>query len=162
MLLTWFNFSLSYWPGSKNVKLDALSRHYNLTAPTPEPETILPTSCLATALSWGIGKQVREAQRSEPNPGNRMFVSDAVCSAVLAHSSIFPATRAPSGPWPSCDNALFGLPWSGRCHLCRRLHGLCTEQVPSTSSGWPLPTSACPSSPLVSHLPGLCHGSPPI
>ena len=61
VLFTRFNFSLSYRPGSKKVKPDALSRRYSPTAITPEPKTILPTSCLATALSWGIGKQVREA-----------------------------------------------------------------------------------------------------
>jgi hypothetical protein len=71
---TRFNFSLSY-----------RLRCHAAIAPRLLPrelETILPTSCLATALSWGIGKQVREAQRSQPNPGggsdNRMFVHDAM------------------------------------------------------------------------------------
>ncbi|XP_045555675.1 uncharacterized protein [Salmo salar] len=93
LLFTRFDFSLSYRLGSKNVKPDALSHRYSPTTTTPEPKTILRTSCLVTALSWGIGKQVREAQRSQPNPGrgtdNRMFVPDTVCSEVLewAHSS---------------------------------------------------------------------------
>jgi hypothetical protein len=51
-----------------------LSRMHCLAVIAPrllllEPETILPNSCLATTLSWGIGKQVREAQHSQPNPG---------------------------------------------------------------------------------------------
>ena len=89
MLFTRFNFSLSYWPGAKNVKPDALSRCYNPKVTTPEPETILPSSCLAMELSWSIRKQVREAQCSKPNSDNQMFVPDAVCSVVLeqAHSS---------------------------------------------------------------------------
>lgn len=57
LLFKRFNFSLSYRPGSNNVKPDALSHRYGPTTTTPEPETILPTSCLVTALSWGIGKQ---------------------------------------------------------------------------------------------------------
>jgi hypothetical protein len=69
ILFTQFNSSLSYRPGSKNVKPDALSRLYNPTATNPKPETIFPTSCLATALSWGIGKQVREAHRSPGGHG---------------------------------------------------------------------------------------------
>ena len=52
-------------PGSKNVKTDTLFRCYSPKTTTSEPETILPTSCLATALSWGIGKQVHEAQHSQ-------------------------------------------------------------------------------------------------
>jgi hypothetical protein len=62
LLFTWFNFSLSYRPGSKNVKPDAMSHCYSPMSTTPEPKTILHTSCLATALSWGIGKQVHEVQ----------------------------------------------------------------------------------------------------
>lgn len=74
LLFTRFNFSLSYQPGSKNVNLDALSCRYSPTAITPEPETILPTSCQATALSWGIGKQVREAEHwGGGGPDTRMF-----------------------------------------------------------------------------------------
>ena len=45
LLFTRFNFSISYRPGSKNVKPDALSRRYIPMTTTPEPETILPTSC---------------------------------------------------------------------------------------------------------------------
>lgn len=67
LLFTRFNF-LSYRPGSKNVKPDALCRRYSPTGTTPEFETILPTSCLVTTLNWGIGKQVREVQRSQPDP----------------------------------------------------------------------------------------------
>jgi hypothetical protein len=55
LLFTRFNFSLTYRPGSKNVKPDALSHHYTPTNTTPEPGTILPTSCLVTAVSWRIG-----------------------------------------------------------------------------------------------------------
>lgn len=73
------------------------------------------------ALSWGIRKQVREAQRSQPNiggPDNRMLVA-----------------------------------YHGSRHrrICRCLHGLCTEQDTSTSSGWPPPTSAIPHCPW-SHI----------
>jgi hypothetical protein len=96
LLFTWFNFSFSYRPGSNNVKPDALSRRYNPTTTTPEPETILSTLCLATVLSWQIGKQVQDAQRSQPKagggPDNRMFVPDAGRSSVLerAHSFWWP------------------------------------------------------------------------
>ena len=41
--------------GVQNIKPDALSCHYNPTATSPEPETILPTMCLVTAHSSGVG-----------------------------------------------------------------------------------------------------------
>ena len=68
-LFTLFNFSCSYQTGSKNVKPDALSRRYSPASTPLELKTILSTLCLATGLSWGIGKQVCEAQRSQLNPG---------------------------------------------------------------------------------------------
>ena len=84
LLFTLFNFTISYCPGSKNVKLDALSHHYSPAATLSDPETILPTSCLAAALIWGIENQAREGGLA-----NRKFVPDAAFSPVLewAHSS---------------------------------------------------------------------------
>ena len=54
------NFCLSYRPGAKNGKPDALSRIYS---PDPSPEVhsnILPSSCMVGAVTWGIeGKVLR-------------------------------------------------------------------------------------------------------
>ena len=88
-----FNFSLTYRPGSQNVKPDALSRLYSPEDPGTDPETILPPTCLIATLTWEVESAVRLAQRQQPDPGlgppNRMFVPDAVRSKVLiwAHSS---------------------------------------------------------------------------
>ena len=68
LLFTRFNFTISYRPGSKNVKPDALSRLYSSSATPSVSETILPTSCLAATVDWGIENLVREAQRSQPGP----------------------------------------------------------------------------------------------
>lgn len=45
-----FHFHLSYRPGSKNVKPDALSRIYSSDPVTNEPEPILPLSCVLGAV----------------------------------------------------------------------------------------------------------------
>jgi hypothetical protein len=93
LLFTGFNFTISYRPGSKNTKQDALSRLYSSAATASESETILPASCLAGAIVWGIEALVRKAQCSQPDPGegpaNQMFIPDSVQSQVLewAHSS---------------------------------------------------------------------------
>lgn len=41
-----FNFTLSYKPGSKNIKPDALSRQFSVDASQINEETILPSRCL--------------------------------------------------------------------------------------------------------------------
>lgn len=71
LLFTSFNFTISYRPGSRNVKLDALSRLYSSAATQPDSETILPTSCVAATVVSGIEHLVRKAQLSQPDPGRR-------------------------------------------------------------------------------------------
>ena len=82
-----FNFTISY------RKSDALSRLYSSSATPSTSGTILPTSCLAASVDWGIETLVRKAQRSQPEPeggtANRLFAPNSVWSRVLewAHSS---------------------------------------------------------------------------
>jgi len=76
-----FNFTITYRPGSKNTKPDALSR--------------LPSSCVVAAVTWEIETLVKQAQVNQPDPGNgppnRLFVPDSTCSQVLqwGHTSRF-------------------------------------------------------------------------
>lgn len=90
-----FNFILSYRPGSRNVKHDALSRQFVVSDEPKSPEPILPSSCVIASLTWQIEEQVREAQQLQPDPGNilanRLFVPDSVRSQVLqwGHASKF-------------------------------------------------------------------------
>lgn len=90
-----FNFALTYRPGSRNVKPDALSRQFSVPEEPGEPEPILPKSCVVAAITWEIEEKVlRELQR-HPAPGNtppnHLFVSDALRPQVLAwaHTSRF-------------------------------------------------------------------------
>lgn len=87
-----FNFTLSYRPGSKNIKPDALSRQFSSDAPQTE-ETILPPGCLVGAARFDIEATVLDALTRDPGPGkgpcNRLFVPLCVRPQVLewAHSS---------------------------------------------------------------------------
>ena len=88
-----FNFSLTFRPGSRNIKPDALARLYSAEDPCRVPEPILPPSCLVATLTWEIESAVLQAQGQQPDPGtgppNRLFVPDSVRSRVLtwAHST---------------------------------------------------------------------------
>jgi hypothetical protein len=62
LLFTRFNFTISYRPGSKNVKPDTLSLLYSSAVTPSVSETIIPTSCLAATVVWGIESLVCEAQ----------------------------------------------------------------------------------------------------
>ena len=88
-----FRFHLTYRPGSRNVKPDALSRLHSVGDNTSDPGSILPPSCLVAALTWEVESLVTQAQTLQPDPGtgppNSLFVPDSARSKVLqwAHSS---------------------------------------------------------------------------
>ena len=93
LFLTRFNFSLSYRPGSRNIKPDALSRQFVGETDREAPETILPSSCLVAALSWPVEEKVLAALRDQPSPSccppTLLFVPPGLRSDVLQwlHSS---------------------------------------------------------------------------
>lgn len=82
-----FNFTLSFRPGSKNAKPDALSRQFSDPGTSHAAETILPIRCLVGAVSWGIEKSVQKALKGAPMPkncpANCLFVPSSVRSKVL-------------------------------------------------------------------------------
>ncbi len=95
MFFSRFNFTLTYRPGSRNVKPDALSRQNSPEEAADTPEANLPPGCVVASLTWGIEKTVRDAQQQQQDPGtgpaNHLFVPDSVCPQVLqwAHTSKF-------------------------------------------------------------------------
>ncbi len=68
LFFTRFNFIISYRPGNKNIKADALSRLHQ-PDPTPdEPEPILPSSVFLSPIQWALDDQIRAATLTEPAP----------------------------------------------------------------------------------------------
>ncbi|KAK3510406.1 hypothetical protein QTP70_005898 [Hemibagrus guttatus] len=61
LFFTRFTFTLSYRPGSKNIKADALSRLHSPDIPTDDPEPILPERLFANPILWS------EETLPEPN-----------------------------------------------------------------------------------------------
>lgn len=91
-----FNFTLSYRPGSKNQKADALSRQFDSQEEEGEDlDFILPVSArLATAL-LDAEEEVINSLRNSPAPSacpdNKLYVPDALRPRILqwCHSSHF-------------------------------------------------------------------------
>ncbi len=46
------NFTISYRPGHKNVKADALSRHHALEDVSEEPESIISKEIIVNSIQW--------------------------------------------------------------------------------------------------------------
>ncbi|KAG5281322.1 hypothetical protein AALO_G00069940 [Alosa alosa] len=93
LFFTRFDFTLSYRPGHKNVKPDALSRLFSTDEDPKETDTILPSRRIIGAAQLEIESVVIAAQGHEPTPSqchpNLLFVPTSVRSQVLqwGHSS---------------------------------------------------------------------------
>ncbi|KAI2658603.1 Transposon Tf2-8 polyprotein [Labeo rohita] len=82
-----FNFHLSYWPGSKNAKADAISRQHQRDTTTSEPVPVLPPHIILAPLQWGLEERVHQSHSQEPpppeTPTGRLFVPDHLRKEVL-------------------------------------------------------------------------------
>lgn len=63
-----FNFTLTYRPGFKNAKPDALSRQYSPGEGESAGESILPAPCVVGAVRWRVEREVQDALRDQPVP----------------------------------------------------------------------------------------------
>uniref|UniRef100_A0A8C5C6Y7 Gypsy retrotransposon integrase-like protein 1 n=1 Tax=Gadus morhua TaxID=8049 RepID=A0A8C5C6Y7_GADMO len=88
-----FDFTLSYRPGTRNVKPDSLSRQFQSDNSPTQHERILPTKVVIGAVTWDIVDKVKRSQAGQPIPSacpdNRLYVPVSLRSQVLqwGHSS---------------------------------------------------------------------------
>jgi hypothetical protein len=93
MFFTRFVFTLSYRPGSQNLKADALSRLLDTEERPMYPTPILPASCLVAPVVWELDTDIEQALRTEPAPlqcpAGRLYVPSAVRDWLIywAHTS---------------------------------------------------------------------------
>ncbi|KAI2644866.1 Transposon Ty3-I Gag-Pol polyprotein [Labeo rohita] len=82
-----FNFQLSYRPGSKNTKADAISRQHQRDTTSSDPAPVLPPHIILAPLQWGLEERVRQSHGQEPpppeTPAGRLFVPDHLRREVL-------------------------------------------------------------------------------
>lgn len=88
-----FRFTLSYRPGSKNIKRDAVSPLFACPGEEVLLNTILPQGVVVAAVSWGVERWVSEALRGvevqKGCPNGQLFVLGPLHPSVLelSHSS---------------------------------------------------------------------------
>ena len=135
LLFSRFNYTLTYRPGSKNVRADALSWVHQGEHPPkiPNPSPIIPSARVIGVVTWGLELADWAPQRAKPiptgGPPNRLFVPESVRSRVLVwgHSSQLACHPGASRTsqfirrrfwWPSLEDDI--REFVAACEVCAR------------------------------------------
>ncbi len=70
LFFTRFQFTVTYRPGSKNSKADALSRRYDPPTENLTPEPILPPSVIIAPVTWDLMEELQRQQQYDQTPNN--------------------------------------------------------------------------------------------
>ncbi|KAK3552329.1 hypothetical protein QTP86_010372 [Hemibagrus guttatus] len=70
LFFTRFQFSVTYHPGSKNSKADALSRQFEAQSEPAQPDLILPAATILVPVWWSLMEEIWRAHADEPPPAN--------------------------------------------------------------------------------------------
>ncbi len=86
LFFTRFDFIITYQPGNRNCKADALSRVHSPDSPA-EPEPILPPALIVNPIIWNINRDIRVTTVTEPaplgGPEGKTFVPTSIRQSLL-------------------------------------------------------------------------------
>ncbi|KAK3574508.1 hypothetical protein QTP86_008555 [Hemibagrus guttatus] len=68
MFFTRFVFMVTYRPGSKNGKADALSRQFEAANEPGQPDLILPATAILAPVQWDLVEEIQRAHADELPP----------------------------------------------------------------------------------------------
>ncbi|KAG1952342.1 retrotransposable element [Pimephales promelas] len=99
LFFTRFQFTVTYRPGSKNTKADALSRLYEPEPTIQAPETILSPDLVVGPIQWDLETELEQAnaQTEAPLafPPHKVFVPEILRNRVLEHVHAVPRSGHP-------------------------------------------------------------------
>ncbi|KAK3510980.1 hypothetical protein QTP70_027788 [Hemibagrus guttatus] len=86
---------VSYHPGSKNGKADALSRQFEVANESGQPDLILPATAVLALVQWDLVEEIRRAHADEPPPAGcpprKLFVPQQFRSQLISRRFWWPS-----------------------------------------------------------------------
>ncbi|KAK3548299.1 hypothetical protein QTP70_009091 [Hemibagrus guttatus] len=70
LFFTQFEFLVTYHPGTKNSKVDALSRRFVKQREPPQPDLILPAAAILVPVWWSLVEEIQRAHTDDPPLAN--------------------------------------------------------------------------------------------
>ncbi|KAI2647139.1 Transposon Tf2-6 polyprotein [Labeo rohita] len=115
LFFTRFQFTVTYRPGSKNSKADALSRKHDPPMDYLTPEPIPPPTVILAPVSWDIMDEIHRRQEQDPPPPqcppNKHYVPQELRHQVLQwtrpHSSNHAKSALNLRPPKNCPQVCF-------------------------------------------------------
>ncbi len=171
LFFTRFNFKVTYRPGSKNSKADALSRQFDSSLIPPSKEPIIPSNLILAPIKWDIMTEISEPPPPDQwTPSARMFSWSYLCSYELSSSCYAMVHSSPSASHPGITATIQLLSnwfwWPSlqadtinfvqQCTICN-----VSKSFHQCHAGLlqPLPV---PPTAMVTHSHRLCHWSPQL
>ncbi|KAK1791331.1 hypothetical protein P4O66_013347 [Electrophorus voltai] len=166
LFFTWFDFTISYRPSTKNIKTEALFLQWESSLPSAPPSTVIPGVRIVAPIQWGDEKAVCQARLTEPNPGGGplgwLYVPKAVRVHVLECGCASPFSVHPGVTrtleflrrqfwWPSMEPDI-------RAFVLSHLRSV---QGPQDKAHWSVAPTGCASEPLVSPVAQLYYRAVP-
>lgn len=96
LFFTRFQFTISYHPGSKNTKADALSRTHTSEQEEERRATILPEACWINPIEWDIDREIAESNELPPPdsaPSDKVFVPPPLRGKLITWAHTNQASR---------------------------------------------------------------------
>ncbi|KAK3545984.1 hypothetical protein QTP70_018816 [Hemibagrus guttatus] len=98
LFFTRFRFMVTYHPGSKNSKADALSRKFETADEPVLDEPILPVTAILALVCWNLVEEIQRAHAEDPPPADcpptKIFVPPQFCIQVIRLPSAMQTAEA--------------------------------------------------------------------